>query len=232
MENVPELQKQSLFYCFLEILKNLRYHISYNIVNCPNYGIPQMRKRLVLLASRFGSISLIDPDYTLANYRTVRQTIGNLPTLVAGQQSLSDPLHICSNLSKINLQRIINSSQGGTWHDWDESLQLKCHKKSSGRSYGAVYGRMKWDTPSPTITTQFFGYGNGRFGHPEQNRAISLREGALLQSFPIDYEFVEPQKKVNLKLVGTHIGNAVPVLLAKVIGLSIITHLSKGTNNE
>ena len=123
--------------------------------------------------------------------------------------------------------RIKNSHQGGTWRGWDESLQLKCHKKNSGKSYGSVYGRMSWDKPSPTITTQFYGYGNGRFGHPEQNRAISLREGAILQSFPPDYVIVEPNEMFRRKIIGTHIGNAVPVELGRAIGKSILNHIGE-----
>ena len=84
---------------------------------------------------------------------------------------------------------------------------------------------MERDEPSPTITTQFFGFGNGRFGHPEQNRALSLREGALLQGFPRDYEFVAPGKRVHFKKVGRLIGNAVPVRLASAIAKSVNRHL-------
>ncbi|MNW62262.1 putative BsuMI modification methylase subunit YdiO [compost metagenome] len=84
---------------------------------------------------------------------------------------------------------------------------------------------MEWDKPSPTITTQFYGYGNGRFGHPEQDRALSLREGAMLQTFPRDYEFFAPNDSVSLKKIGTYIGNAVPVKLGEIIGNSILEHM-------
>lgn len=84
---------------------------------------------------------------------------------------------------------------------------------------------MEWDQPSPTITTQFYGFGNGRFGHPEQDRAISLREGALLQTFPEYYKFVEPGNPYHFKTLGRHIGNAVPVELARVIARSIKRHI-------
>jgi len=84
---------------------------------------------------------------------------------------------------------------------------------------------MEWQKPSPTITTQFFGYGNGRFGHPEQNRAISLREGALLQTFPENYVFAKDQDSIKIKTIGKHIGNAVPVILGQVIAKSISKHL-------
>lgn len=85
---------------------------------------------------------------------------------------------------------------------------------------------MKWDEPSPTITTQFYGYGSGRFGHPEQDRALSLREGAILQSFPDNYDFSLGTGKYNIRKIGTHIGNAVPVKLAEAIGTSILKHIA------
>ena len=91
---------------------------------------------------------------------------------------------------------------GGSWRDWDDELKLPCHKRETGKGYRAVYGRMEWDKPSPTITTQYYGYGNGRFGHPEQDRAISMREGALLQSFPPDYQFIDPDHQETNRCIG------------------------------
>ena len=225
MENVPELEKEKIFNDFVNHLKNKGYSCSYSIVFCPDYGVPQKRKRLVLLASKFGDISLIPPIYTPDNYRTVRDAIYDLEQLESGEMSENDRIHCTTKLNNLNLERIRQSTPGGTWRDWDESLQLKCHKKRSGKSYGAVYGRMLWDEPSPTITTQFYGYGNGRFGHPEQDRALSYREGALLQSFPSDYVFVEEGAKFNRRELGIHIGNAVPVELGRAIGISIQNHL-------
>jgi len=106
-------------------------------------------------------------------------------------------------------------------------LQLVCHKKKTGKTYKAVYGRMPWDEPSSTITTQFYNYGTGRFGHPTQNRAITIREAAILQTFPVDYEFSQSEKDVFIKRLGVHIGNAVPVELGVVIGKSILAHIRK-----
>ena len=108
-------------------------------------------------------------------------------------------------------------------------LVTECHRKSSGKTYPSVYGRMTWDEPAPTMTTQFFGFGNGRFGHPEQDRAISLREGAILQSFPRRYKFVPPGEPVCQKSIGRLIGNAVPVTLGKVIGASLLAHVTEAT---
>ena len=226
MENVPELANEKVFADFCNTLVRLRYSVSHSIVYCPNYGVPQNRRRLVLLASLYGEISLVPPLYNDGNYLTVRNSIGNLPHIIAGENNPKDVLHTASKLSAINLKRIKSSTPGGTWRDWDKSLILKCHKKQSGKTYMSIYGRMSWDAPSPTITTQFYGYGNGRFGHPEQDRALSLREGALLQSFPPSYAFVDTEE-YNRREIGTHIGNAVPVELGRAIGNSIKNHLTE-----
>ena len=187
--------------------------------------MPQKRRRLVLLASKLGEIELIPPSKNQI-YRTVETAIKDLPKLKNGQQDKADPLHRCAKLTNINLERIKQSTPGGTWQEWDKELLPDCYKKSTGKSYSAVYGRMKWDSPSPTMTTQFYIYGTGRFGHPTQNRALSLREGALLQTFPKDYKFVE-SSEYSLKVIGRHIGNAVPVDLGKIIGESILQHIKK-----
>jgi len=142
----------------------------------------------------------------------------------AGETNNRDKLHVASSLSKINLERIRYSIPGGTWRDWPEELILNCHKKKTGRSYSSVYGRMQWDDVAPTITTQFIGYGTGRFGHPEQDRALTLREGAMLQTFPVNYSFVPEGEEVILKIIARHIGNAVPPRLGEIIGLSIKKH--------
>jgi DNA-methyltransferase (dcm) len=231
MENVPELRNEQVFLDFVNTLIGLGYQVNYQVVFCPDYGVPQNRKRLVLLASRLGAIELIAPTHTPENYRTVRDVIGELPPIEDGLPNTQDPLHNAAKLSKTNKKRIRQSVQGGTWHDWDDDLRLKCHKKETGHTYASIYGRMCWEKPSPTITTQFFGYGNGRFGHPEQNRALSMREGALLQSFPPDYRFYDYESVVSRKEVGVHIGNAVPVELGRAIGLTIANHLREVENH-
>ena len=227
MENVPELASKQVFCDFVKHLQANGYFCTWLVVYCPDYGVPQRRKRLVLLASLLGEINLIPVLYTPESYRTVRDAIGLLPPLRNGESDPNDVIHCCAKMSTINLERIRQSVPGGTWADWDERLQLSCRKKHTGKSYSAVYGRMLWNEPSPTITTQFYGYGNGRFGHPEQDRALSYREGALLQSFPPDYIFVDGQYPFNRKELGVHIGNAVPVLLGKATGISINRHLEE-----
>ncbi len=225
MENVPGLEKQPVFMKFVNSLKKAGYKVSHSIVHCEDYGIPQHRSRLVLLASRFGDIKLLTPKELRIRKRTVRQAIGQMPEIEAGCRDAKDPLHMSSELSPINLRRIRCSKPGGTWRDWPKSLVAQCHQKKSGKTYPSVYGRMEWDKASPTITTQFFGFGNGRFGHPEQDRALSLREGAILQSFPRQYLFSAPGEPICLKSIGRMIGNAVPVKLGEVIGKSIFAHL-------
>ncbi|MFC3767682.1 DNA cytosine methyltransferase [Paenibacillus sp. GCM10012303] len=227
MENVPELIKQEVFGNFVKELQDIGYFVSYQIVNCADYGLPQQRRRLVLLASRLGDIQLLQPDDFEITPKTVREAIGDLPPINAGEIYDKDPLHQSSSLSDKNLERIQASRPGGTWRDWGEHLVAECHKKGSGKSYPSVYGRMVWDEPAPTMTTQFFGFGNGRFGHPEQDRAISLREGAVLQSFPKEYKFVSPGEPIAIKTVGRLIGNAVPVKLGEIIGFSIRAHLKE-----
>lgn len=231
MENVPELQRHPIFDRFLDTLGSEGFHFTEDrekqIVYCPRYGIPQHRRRLVLVASRLGPIRLITPTHYGKRQRNVRNVLRWLPHLRAGEVCKTDSLHRSSELSPLNLKRIRNSTPGGTWRDWPTDLVADCHKKKKGKTYPSVYGRMEWDKPSPTITTQFFGFGNGRFGHPEQNRAISLREGAILQSFPDDYEFVADDGAYCFKTIGRLIGNAVPVMLGKALGESIMRHLGK-----
>ncbi len=225
MENVPQLSEHEVFKDFLKELEG--YSIDWSIVDCAQYGVPQTRKRLVLLASRFGSVELVPPIFSRQSCTTVREAISHLPALAAGCSDPNDALHAASSLSDLNLRRIRASKPGGTWHDWDTSLLAECHRKKSGQTYPSVYGRMKWDAPAPTITTQCFGYGNGRFGHPEQDRAISLREAAILQTFPENYSFLAPGERVCFSKLGRLIGNAVPVEIGQLVAQSLLHHLDK-----
>ncbi len=225
MENVPQLSKEPIFEKFIATLDSLGYKTHWSIVFAPKYGVPQKRKRLVLLASRMGEINLISPLFDKDNYPTVRETISMLPHIDSGETCTTDPMHKSVKLSALNLKRIKQSVPGGTWRDWDDSLLLKAYKKKSGQSYTAVYGRMEWDKPAPTITTKFYGYGNGRFGHPEQNRALSYREGAMLQTFPKKYIFFDNQHPISTRELGVMIGNAVPVKLGTAIGKSILSKI-------
>jgi len=224
MENVPQLPKHAIFDEFLEAFDG--YDTWFDVVECEGYGIPQRRRRLVFLASKLGPISLIPPTHE-GKHVTVADTISYLPEIKAGEGHWNDPLHAAAGLTEINLKRIRQSKPGGSWQDWDEDLVAECHRRDSGKSFGSVYGRMRWEIPAPTMTTLCYGFGNGRFGHPEQDRAISLREAALFQTFPKTYQFMPKDEVVNFKVVGRLIGNAVPVRLGEVIAMSIAEHLEQ-----
>lgn len=234
MENVPAIASfklKSVLADFVQTLREEGYNVTYQVVYCPKYGIPQTRKRLVLLASRLGDIDLIPPTHSKNNYVTVRDAIGNLPPIEAGKGSPTDALHRCRSLSPINLKRLETTPYGGSWRDWPAELMLKCHKKETGKSFGSVYGRMVWNEPAPTMTTLCTGIGNGRFGHPEQNRAISAREAALFQTFPMTYKFFPNEQEVSLAKASRYIGNAVPPRLGEVIAESIKNHI-EGLKNR
>ncbi|RZJ86260.1 MAG: DNA cytosine methyltransferase, partial [Chryseobacterium sp.] len=201
------------------------YKITYSIVNAQDYGVPQRRKRLVLLGSKHGYIKLIDKSTPKGQHLSVRDAIGHLPIVEDGIAHPSDPIHIARKLTELNKKRIQASVQGGFWRDWDKSLWLDCHKKESGKAFGSVYGRMKWDDVAPTMTTCCNGLGNGRFGHPEQDRAITLREAALIQSFPMNYQFADSSSKISTQTIARQIGNAVPVGLGIAIAKSIKNHI-------
>lgn len=224
MENVPQLVDCPVFAHFLGDLAG--YEVSWDVVDCVRYGVPQTRKRLVLLASRLGSVSLASAGRQ-RKARTVRAAIEKLRPLAAGEADPHDPLHAACRLSDLNLRRIRASKPGGTWRDWDASLRARCHERDTGQTYPSVYGRMEWDAPAPTMTTQCFGYGNGRFGHPVQDRAITLREAAILQTFPRHYRFIEKGKPLVFSVMGRLIGNAVPVRLGEAIGRSFVAHVTE-----
>ncbi|MDR3548833.1 MAG: DNA cytosine methyltransferase [Candidatus Pacebacteria bacterium] len=225
MENVPTVIRHKVFDDFVETLKTQGYHVWFKIIDSSDYGLPQRRRRTVLLASLYGLIELREPDTSAS--RTVRDVLKGLPALSHGKSDKYDPLHKASSLSPLNLKRIKASKPGGSWRDWPKHLIADCHRKRTGKTYPGVYGRMKWDEPAPTLTTQFYGFGNGRFGHPTQARALSLREGAILQGFPQNYSFVKSGDPVEFKVLGRLIGNAVPVQLGRVIGESIIKHIGQ-----
>ena len=225
MENVPLLEREAVFLEFVEVLRTEGFDVFHGVVNCADYGVPQQRQRLVLLASKLAPIDFSKPTTPEGFRITVKKAIGSMPLLEAGEACKCDRLHQACELSPLNLKRIRASRPGGTWRDWNESLRAECHRKKSGKTYPSVYGRMTWEEPSPTMTTQYYGFGNGRFGHPEQDRAVSLREGAILQSFSKKYKFVPPREPIYRKTIGRLIGNAVPVKLGKAIGKSFVRHV-------
>lgn len=232
MENVPGLSKglgKEMFEDVQKRLKRLGYSTVCDVVDASDYGVPQRRRRLVLLGINSKAHGPFIPSKSHSSntaqginiepWCTVKDVISDLPLLKAGEKSEKDPLHVCANLAEINLKRLqLTPPNGGGRESWPEDLKLECHKKVKG--YGDVYGRMRWDTPSPTMTAGCGMISKGRYGHPEQNRAISLREAARLQSFPDSFVFTG-----NFGNIASQIGNAVPPLLAKKLGEALIITL-------
>lgn len=221
MENVAgiaSLESDVLEY-FVNILDRYDYRHDKKIVNAVNYGVPQNRKRYVLLASKHGDVKIpvAEFDGKKIPYKKVCEFIKYLPPIKAGEEHPSISNHKSRNLSDLNMKRIIATPKnGGSRHDWtDTTLMLECHKNTNG--FRNVYGRISWESPAPTLTTKFNAYTSGRFGHPEQNRALSLKEGALLQTFSENYVFFGGGDTV-----ARQIGNAVPPLLACKI-ISVLT---------
>ena len=235
MENVPQLMRFDNGRIFEDFVSSLerRYTVTYSIVDARNYGVAQRRRRLVLFASKYGKLKFLPPTVQNGAYTTVRQQIGHLPPVEAGIPHPDDLLHRSRKLSELSLRRIKATAAGGFWRDWTDELLLECHKKANGKEFRSVYGRMQWDDVAPTITTCCTGLNNGRFGHPDQDRAITLREAALLQSFPESYKLINPNEKVVSANLARQIGNAVPVKLASAIAKSIALHIKNiGTNKE
>ena len=225
MENVPRIISARVFERFVALLRSLGYHVASRSCYCPTYGIPQHRRRLVLVASLLGEIKVPDGTVASTDFVTVRQAIGDLPAIKHGHEDPKDRIHKSRTLSATNLKRIKRAVPGGTWEQWPDDLKSPCHRRSSGATFRNVYARMAWDEPSPTITTMAYNFGTGRFGHPEQDRPISLREAAILQSFPHDYKLVAPEAPVQFLSLGRHIGNAVPPMLAEAVGTAIVDHV-------
>ncbi len=219
MENVPGLIHYDLFKKSLDILRNeLKYHVDYKIVNVKNYGVPQNRKRLVLVGSLLGEIYVAKP---IKEKKTVRDTIGNLPL----PEQSSDPLHkiFPKHTPKVQERIALTPKDGGSRKDLPEKYTLKCHK-GDNIGFNDVYGRLRWDDYSTTITGGCLNSSKGRFLHPEQNRNISAREAALLQSFPPDYIFPVDAPKSSIALM---IGNALPPKFSYYQSLNIKNHLTE-----
>ncbi len=228
LENVPGLARgigKPIFLQILQRLHELGYQTVFGVVDTADYGVPQRRKRLVVIGTNNPDIRLTFPSPTHGNpetnpellpWNTVRKAIVDLPSIKAGESHPADPLHKSAGLSDTNLQRLEKTPEnGGNRTSWPDELVLKCHKDSKG--HGDVYGRMRWDLPSPTITGGCAMISKGRFGHPEQNRAISLREAARLQSFPDNFIFTG-----NFGQIAEQIGNSVPPRLGRVVADTII----------
>lgn len=220
MENVPGLFHDQRFERFVEALESNGYEVKADVLNVADYGVPQRRQRLVMLASR---VSTVEFARSCKTAKTVRGAIGNLPA--AG--SSGDPLHDIPENRSSNVAARIRSVpiNGGSRSSLPKHLRLECHKKSNG--FKDVYGRMAWDAPAPTITTGCFNPSKGRFLHPEENRAITMREAALLQSFPKSYQFPATLGKVKIAMM---IGNALPPKFIKRHALQLLS--DEATNGQ
>ena len=222
VENVAGIARVpgfSTFRRFLRLLERKGYRYAWDILDAKRYGIPQTRRRLVLIAHRYADPSLPAPEFgpSLRPFRTVRDAISSYPGLRAGESHPDIPNHVAACLAPRNLERLRRTPHdGGDRRTWPERLMLECHK--NGREgYTDVYGRMAWDAPAPTLTGRCRSLSNGRYGHPEQDRAISLREAAALQTFPDGYVFCG-----SCTHIAKQIGNAVPVRLAEELGKHVL----------
>ena len=233
VENVPGLQAverhKGPFSDFIELLRDLNYFHHHKIVMAYHYGVPQCRRRLVLLASRLGPINIPPathgPRTRHPNLPTVWERISDLPPIQAGETHTKVPNHRAARLSPLNMRRIASTPVEGNRKDWPKELELRCHQTHSGHT--DVYGRMIKHQPSAALTTRCISLSNGRFGHPTQNRAISVREAACIQTFPLEFVF-----QGSLNSMARQVGNAVPVIMAKVFGDMIVRHYSRYINSQ
>jgi DNA (cytosine-5)-methyltransferase 1 len=231
VENVPGVlrkKEESGLDEFIAWLESKNYVVHIKVHEVSNYGVPQHRKRFTLIANRITKIEL-EPIVSKAKKLTVRDVLGvknGFPKVPQGHKDETDFLHSVAGLNALNLERLnLTPHDGGTRMAYvhDKRLAPACHfGKTDG--FKDIYGRMWWDRPSPTITTKFFSISNGRFVHPEEDRALSIREGATLQSFPLTYVF----KGNSVANIARMIGNAVPPKYASAIGKAIIQNHING----
>ena len=232
MENVSGIagkRGKTILQQLLEELEEIGYTVHIRLLDAQDYGVPQRRKRYIIVGERKDLGKYYEYPVSSGVRKTVRETIGFLPEPPQDGSDHPDyPLHRRDKLSDKNLKRINAIKEGQGRDDLPEDLLADCHKVSSDEiGYRNVYGRMAWDEVAPTITARFDSFTRGKFGHPDQPRSVSLREGALLQTFPIDFIFTG--NKVD---VARQIGNAVPPDLAEAIGNSIIEcYKKKGESN-
>lgn len=218
MENVPGIKNYYLFRKLIKTLKKLGYHIDHDIVDIKNYGVPQHRKRLILIASLLGKIYIKNG---LDKSVTVRDAIGKLQSL----RLTSDPLHkITTNHDKEILKMIkLIPKNGGSRKDLPKKYTLNCHKNKK-IGFNDIYGRLSWDSQSGTITGGCLNPSKGRFLHPEEDRVITPREAALLQTFPKRYKFPIDIPKTKLASL---IGNALPPKFSYIQSNNIREHLEE-----
>jgi DNA (cytosine-5)-methyltransferase 1 len=220
VENVPGMQKveaKGPLLFFVSAIREAGYNVSLETLAASDFGVPQTRRRLVLVAALGATAEMPKPTHGQGRIptSTVRDWVQGLPAIAAGEVDPDDPDHAAMALSDLNLRRILATPEGGSRESWNDDLLLDCHQDHRGHS--DVYGRLAWDKLASAMTTRCLSYSNGRYGHPEQPRAISLREAALLQTFPPTFRF-----SGTLTSRGRQVGNAVPPLLAQRIGETIV----------
>ncbi|MGF7528055.1 DNA cytosine methyltransferase [Bacillus paralicheniformis] len=209
LENVPGLLHYDLFKQIIFDLEEIGYFLDVKIVNIADYGVPQRRKRLVLLGSKLGSVTI--PENLGLPTKTVRDFIYNLPNV----QDSDDPLHKIHSSHGEKVKKIISliPKNGGSRTELPKEYWLDCHKKNDV-GYSDVYGRLSWDKVSSTITGGCLNPSKGRFLHPVENRSITAREAALLQTFPKDYQFSTHSKDKLAQMIG----NAFPPKFSEIQG--------------
>lgn len=201
---------------FRKLLTNLGYRYWEGVVDAKAFGVPQTRRRFIIVAVMGIKPTAPAPTHGpgLIPYETVRQAIQAYPSLGAGEIHPVIHNHQAATLTEINIERIRHTPHdGGDRTAWPLRLWLPCHLNGH-KGHTDVYGGMSWDRPAPTLTCKFNSLSNGRYGHPEQDRALSIREGAKLQSFEDNYIF----HSHSMVQMATQIGNAVPVRLAEAVG--------------
>lgn len=218
MENVPTLATDYRLQRLCSKLEKIGYKIDVKVLKMSHYGVPQARRRMIMLASRLDNIEVVKQELDEEQMKTVRDAIAFLPP--AGKTN--DPLHCDTDKRTDKVKKLISMipKNGGSRTDLGEKYQLECHKRTSG--FRDVYGRMAWDKPSPTITGGCNNPSKGRFIHPVENRVITLREAALLQTFPLDYKFSLKSGKTG---VATMIGNALPPTFIEFHARNLLKHL-------
>lgn len=218
LENVPDLASTTRFKRFRKRLERLGYVSNFEVMDAAEYGVPQRRRRLVLVASLNGEVQL-------ARKAKVKLTVRDALIKLTSKRARTDPLHATKSKRSDRIVELIKSvpRNGGSRIDAGASKQLACHAGFDG--FYDVYGRMSWDHPSPTITSGCINPSKGRFLHPTRNRPITLREAALLQAFPVGYRFSLTKGKYK---TATLIGNAFPPEFARRQALSLKRHLLNG----
>lgn len=223
VENVPGIlgkKEKSGLEKFVGDLNKKGYKVHYEIINMSDFGVPQSRRRFSLIATRVSKnkIALSKLGGKKTTLKDVLGVKNGFKKVSPGHKDVTSFNHSVAGLSKTNIKRLLKTPKnGGSWLDWAEDKKLK-RKSYTGKGFVDNYGRMSWDKPAPTITTKFLSISNGRFAHPEENRGISIREGATLQTFPKNYTFYS---KSNIN-IARMIGNAVPPAFAKELGKAIL----------